>query len=67
MFATLNFTSFLTLKGETPDDAEMRKQALTMRTRRRSSLVQIPSASIQMDLHTLYLESISATKTKKGL
>ena len=36
-----------------------------MRSRRRSSVVQIPTASIQMDLHTLYMENINGAK-KKG-
>ncbi|XP_066913147.1 pleckstrin homology domain-containing family G member 7-like isoform X4 [Clytia hemisphaerica] len=53
------------LHGETEEDAEIRKNAIAMRSRRRSSVVQIPTASIQMDLHTIYLESINGTK-KKG-
>lgn len=56
------------LEGETEEDAEIRKRAVQSRTRSRGSatVVHIPTASIQMDLHTLYLESITPKTMKKG-
>ncbi|XP_065667893.1 pleckstrin homology domain-containing family G member 7 isoform X10 [Hydra vulgaris] len=53
-------------EGETDEDAKVRKEALLSRDRmRNSTVVQIPSASIQMDLHTLYLDKIN--QQNKGI
>ena len=62
------YTVFAGIQGETEEDAEIRKAALQSRSRSRSStVVQIPTASIQMDLHTLYLESVNAQSYKRGM
>ncbi|XP_065667894.1 pleckstrin homology domain-containing family G member 7 isoform X11 [Hydra vulgaris] len=58
--------ALLKLAGETDEDAKVRKEALLSRDRmRNSTVVQIPSASIQMDLHTLYLDKIN--QQNKGI
>ena len=45
---------------------EALKSRSSRRTNRGSAVVQIPDASIRMDLHTLYVANVSGVKNMKG-